>query len=247
VTGFTGRPWPFTVAPEVADLVGDQELRLLARLAAFGPFECIACGREATAAVAVAAAVAVRTAKTAASRGATVASSGRDLILLRLAHRSCLESQVIDSDRMPALAEDTVFAATAMQAGQPGPRPLLLVDFTAGAAAPAGPDGRADLLIRSLLEAGMTLVTDLATPLPQAPGFSVRIRRGKVSILDPAGAALAEGLTPVLVPGWQDAVRASSEVAVMAGSGLGLESGSGGLADAVRQGQVAGGRVPVRW
>jgi hypothetical protein len=72
---------PFDVAPEVADLAGLQELRTLARMANAGPFVCLSCGREGTASKATATAVVV-----------TISGRppGKERMMMRLAHRSCL-------------------------------------------------------------------------------------------------------------------------------------------------------------
>jgi hypothetical protein len=239
------RGLPFDVAPEVAALVGDQELRLLARQAAAGPFECVACGREGTAGKAATAAVAIRARR--ATRGTGSASPpGRELTLLRLAHTSCLRSQVIDSDEVLEPGDAAVNVSTAVLAGQGVPQPFLLLDFVSGiSAAPAGPDGRSDMLISMLLEEGMTLVSDLQAPLPHAPRLSVMIRRGKLSVQCQGRKPLVEEMKVIKAPGWRRAVKAQGEVTVLAGTALGLHAGFDGLGEAVRAAHVAGARVSV--
>lgn len=239
------REMPFDIAPEVRALAGGQELRLLARMAADGPFECIVCGQEETASKATAAAVIIRAPKPVPGGTGTTAPQNRDLILLRLAHRSCLPSQVLDSSEVMEPGAASVSVSTAVQTVQGVLQPLLVLDFVSGLAAAAGPDERMDLIVGTLLKAGMTLVSDLATPLPGAPGFSVRIQRRKVSVWMPDGTPLLEASTVVRAPGWRKAVRDMGEITVLAGSGLGLHGGTEGLAEAIRAGHVAGARISV--
>lgn len=245
MTQSSDRELPFDIAPEVSALAGSQELRLLARMAADRPFECIMCGQEGTASKATAAAVIIRAPKPVRDGTGTTAPQNRDLVLLRLAHRSCVPSRVLDSDEVmePGAASVGVSTAVLMVCGVP--QPLLLLDFVSGLGAVVGPDDRVDLVVSNLLEAGMTLVSDLAAPLPRAPGFSVRIRRGKVSVWLPEGTALLEEGTVVRAPGWRKAVKALGEITVLAGSGLGLNGGADSLAEAVRAGHVAGARISV--
>jgi hypothetical protein len=236
---------PFDVAPAVAVLAGDQELRKLARMAAAGPFECVACGREGTAGKSTTTAVAIRARKTARGGAGTTASADRDLTLLRLAHRSCLPSGVFDSDLVAEPGDAAVNVTTGMLPVDGVPRPLLLLDFVSSVGYPAGPDGRADMLMDMLLENGMTLVTDVRALLPRAPRLTVRIRRGKLSVQCQGHKPLVEEMRVNKAPGWRRAVRDQGEVTVLAGSALGLHAGFDSLAEAVRAGQVAGARVPV--
>jgi hypothetical protein len=238
------RELPFDVAPAVRALAGDQDLRLLAQMAA-EPFECIACGQEGTASKTAASAVIIRAPKVIRGGSAVTVSPNRDLMLLRLAHRSCLPSQIIDTDEVMEPGEASVGVSTAMFVVRGMPQPVLLLDFVSGFAAQAETDGRVDLLVSSLLKAGMALVTDLWSPLPRAPGFSVRMRRGKVSVWAPDGRALLEESEVVRAPGWRKVVRDLGEVTVLAGSGLGLSVGTDGLAEAVRAGRVAGALIQV--
>src|SRR5437763_1696911 len=120
---------PFDVAPEVAAIVGDQELRLLARQAAAGPFKCVACHRDGTARKGTASAVAIRAWRPARTGTDGTARATRALTLLRLAHTSCLLSQVLDSDEVLEPGDATVNVSTAMLAGHGDARPLLLLDF----------------------------------------------------------------------------------------------------------------------
>jgi hypothetical protein len=90
------------------------------------------------------------------------------------------------------------------------------------------------MLISMLLEAGTTLVTDLQAPLPRAPRFSVRIRRGKLSVRCQDQKPLVEEMKVIKAPGWRKAVKGQGEVIVLAGSALGLHAGFDGLAEAVR-------------
>jgi hypothetical protein len=238
-------PLPFDVAPEVAALVGDQELRMLARMAATGPFECVACGREGTAGKATTAAVAIRARKTVRGGTGETVSPERDLTQLRLAHRSCLPSAVFESDQVMEPGDAAVNVTTGMLAVEGVPQPLLLLDFVSAVSTPSGPDGRADMLIGMLLETGMTLVSDLHAPLPRAPRYSVKIRRRKLSVQCQGHKALVEEMKVNRAPGWRKAVEDQGEVTVLAGSVLGLHAGFDGLTEAIRAGQVAGARVAV--
>jgi hypothetical protein len=240
-----GRGLLFDVAPDVAALVGDQELRLLARQAAAGPFECAACGREGTAAKGTAAAVAVRARRTARSDTSGSSPKEEELTLLRLAHAACLRSQVIDSNQVLEPGGAAVNVSTGMLAHYGVPRPLLLLDFVSGISAPAGPDGRSDLLITTLLEDGMTLVSDIQSPLPHAPRFSVRIRHGKLSVQCQGRKPLVEEMKVIKAPGWRKAVKDHGEVTILAGTALGVHAGLDGLTEAVRAARVAGALVRI--
>lgn len=236
---------PFDVAPEVAALAGDQQLRLLARQAATGPFECVACDREGTAGKTRTVAVAIRARKAVRGATGTTVSQDRDLTVVRLAHRSCLPSAVFDSGQVAEPGDAAVNVTTGVLPVNGVPRPLLLLDFVSSVGYPAGPHDRGDMLIDMLLEDGMTLVSDLRAPLPRAPQFTVRIRRGKLSVQCQGHKPLVEEMKVNKAPGWRKAVKDQGEVTVLAGSVLGLHAGFDGLAEAVRAGQVAGARVSV--
>ena len=168
MTQSSDRELPFDITPEVSALAGSQELRLLARMAADGPFECIMCGQEGTASKATAAAVIIRGRRNLFRDGTgTTAPQNRDLVLLRLAHRIRARlSRVLDSGEVMEPGAASVGVSTAVLMVRGVPRPLLLLDFVSGLGALAGPDDRVDLVVSKLLEAGMTLVSDLAAPLP---------------------------------------------------------------------------------
>lgn len=227
---------PFESSAEVTTAVGGEELQLLARMAADGPFECWDCGQEGTASQQTAAAVVVR-------------GRGDELTLLRLAHRSCLRSQVLRDDRVTKAAfpqETDVSVSAALLPGDNGPRAALILDFT-GSAAAAGPGGRTDLLISSLLSAGMSLVSDITIAPPPAPGFSAVIGRSTVGITHHDGTPLlaeGTGLTPV--PGWHKAARRTGQITVLAGPALGLQTqGADGVTRAAREGRLTGGQVRI--
>lgn len=236
---------PFDVAPEVAALAGDRQLRLLARQAAAGPFECVKCGQEGKAGKKRTVAVAIRARKAVRGTTGTTASPDMDLTLVRLAHRSCLPSAVFDSGRLAEPGDAAVNVTTGVLPVDGVPRPLLLLEFVSSLGYPAGPGDRGDILIDSLLEDGMTLVTDHRAQLPRAPQFTVRIRRGKLSVRRQGHKPLVEKMRVNKAPGWRKAVKDQGEVAVLVGSALGLHAGFDGLAEAVRAGQVAGARVCV--
>ena len=67
--------------------------------------------------------------------------------------------------------------------------------------------------IHSLLEDGMTLVTDHRAQLPRAPQFTVRIRRGKLSVRRQGHKPLVEEMRVNKAPGWRKAVEDQGEVA----------------------------------
>ncbi|HEY3958631.1 MAG TPA: hypothetical protein VGM53_35150 [Streptosporangiaceae bacterium] len=229
-----GELLPFEVADEVAAAVGMEELRLLARMAGAGPFGCWACGQEGTASQQTAAAIVVR-------------GRGDELTLLRLAHQSCLRSQVLRDDRVEKAtfpSTTDVSVSTALLAGGHGPRAALILDFTGSAAAP-GPGGRTDLLISGLLSAGMGLIGDITIPPPTAPGFSAVLRRRKISITHRDGTPLVEEGDVTRIPGWHAAVRRTGQITVLAGSALGLEAGADGVTRAAREGRLAGGQIRV--
>lgn len=231
---------PFDVAPEVAELAGLQELRTLARMADAGPFDCLACEREGTASKATATAVVV----TFSGR-----PPGKERMMMRLAHRSCLASQIFVSEGDMTLQPETdVTAVAALLRGSDGPQPVLLLDFWTALTDPGtGPDGGTDLVVSNLLRDGMTLATDIFSPLPPASGFSARVGRRTVAIHDPHGRVLlaeAEVITP---PGWRRAIKKAGEITVHAGSGLGLGTGNlDGAVEVARLGHLVGGRVSVR-
>jgi hypothetical protein len=239
--------FPFQAAAEVVELVGEQELRVLSRMAAREPYECVLCGRDGTASRESATAVVIQTRAV----GKAGAAADQTLFLLRLAHRSCTPSRIIADADITAQVSDhqsvQVSAAVLTPTGagaHGGRRALLLVDFPSAVSTMPGPDGRSDLLVGSLLEAGMSLVGDIEVEPPPAPGFRVVTDWRTVSIWGP-DEALVEDANLVTPPGWKKAAKASGEVTVIAGAGLGADSGPGGLAAASRAGQLAGGVVAL--
>lgn len=232
---------PFDVSGEVAKLVGLQELRTLARIANAEPFECLSCEREGTASKATATAVVV-----------TISGRppGQERMMLRLAHRSCLLSQilVVNENDVTLQSESNVTVVAALLRGPDGPRPVLLLDFWTSLTDPgAGPDGGTDILVSRLLHAGMALVTDIDAPLPRAPGFSARVGRKTVGVWGLGGIPLLAEDEVLMPSGWRRVIKKDCEITVLAGTGLGLEKGNlDGTMAVARLGRLVGGRVSVR-
>jgi hypothetical protein len=235
---------PFEVAREVIELTGIEELRFLARMADAGPFECVICKREGTARKTTTAVVVLEI---------SGRPPGRERTMVHLAHRTCSTSQVrsIGEDDVQLNAESTVIGTTGLIGG-PGrrQRPLLILSFmTSLTAGPGGPD----ILVSSLVTDGMAVVRDLHQEVPLAPRFSASIKRETISLWDPHGKKLLIESEVSMLPGWRETVRDQGEVTVLAGSGLGLESGiESGIVEVdritavARLGRVVGGRVRVR-
>ena len=133
---------PFDVSGEVAKLVGLQELRTLARIANAEPFECLSCERQR-----IAQARPPRPQWWSRSSGRP---PGQERMMLRLAHRSCLLSQilVVNENDVTLQSESNVTVVRALLRGPDGPRPVLCSIFWTSLTDPgAGPDGGTDILV----------------------------------------------------------------------------------------------------
>jgi hypothetical protein len=235
---------PFEAVTKVTELTGIEQLESLARMADAGGFKCIFCKYDGvaskTSTVAVVFVIAGR-------------PVGQELTLVHLAHRTCSSScvLVIAEDDMQLAAASTVIGTSALLLGRHGrQRPVVIIDFLTSLT--AGPDGP-DLLVRRFVTDGMAVMRDLRREAPLASGFTASIRGETLSLWDPRGTKILIDLELSIIPAWREIVRRKGEVTVLAGSGLGLESGQDTsivemdrIIEVARLGRLVGARIQVR-
>ncbi|NUW47003.1 hypothetical protein [Nonomuraea rhodomycinica] len=222
------------VSAEVEPLVTAADLELLAAEAA-GGYACLACdqpGRLPAAAV--------------------VLRDG-DAMLLRLAHRECARSGVVEVPGLAAAltaAEPEARAVAALVPVGGEVEPVLLVEISVNVSTPAGGE-RVDAVVSWALQHGLHLVAALDTALDVAAGWRVELPGASALRVDGPGGTLFDG-TVTFAPKWRRAVIERGSCGVLLGVGLRLEQAPQGWADALdriaavgRAGRLAGGLVAV--
>jgi hypothetical protein len=229
------------VSAEVAELVGAENLRLLAEQAAAGGYTCTVCERRASSLAEPASVVVVRY--------GTVTS-------VKLAHVACASSRVVDvapgALRVAAETPATAVAGIFPSAGEFGRRPVLLVEM-ADTVDVAGGGERVDGVITHLIGRGLHLVTRIGRTAPVAAGWAVTLS-GPDGVRVTGPDTLVYDGTAWRPDGWErlvDALGGRCELFVGVGLQLaaGLPGGSEGLRrlrDASGAGLLAGGSVGVR-
>jgi hypothetical protein len=223
------------VSEEVAELVGEQNLRLLAEQVAYGGYTCTICERAST--------LAERPASVVVFYGVTVTA-------VKIAHASCSRSRVIDAELDPATdIQATAVAGVFPSATELGARPVLLVEMGMIDVAPGRE--RVDGVIREILAQGLHLISQIDGTPPFAVGWTVTLSAPEgVRVMGP-GQLVYDG-TASRPDGWEQVVAAlGNRCELFVGVNIRLAEGLGDdlhrLRDASRAGLLAGGSVAVRF
>jgi hypothetical protein len=230
------------VSAAVAELVGEQNLRLLAEQAQAGGYTCTVCEQRA-------ASLAEHPASVLVVRDGTVTA-------VKLSHVACESSRVVDAPpgalRVAAETPATAVAGILPSAAEFGMRPALLVEM-ADTVDVAGGGERVDGVITHVVERGLHLVARIGTTPPAVAGWAVTLSgRDGVQVTSPD--TLVYDGSAWRPDGWErlvDALGGRCELYIGVGLRLaaGLPGGAEGLRrlrDASRAGLLAGGSVGVR-
>lgn len=230
------------VSAAVAELIGEQDLRLLAEQAAASGYTCAVCEQRASSLAAHPASVLVV----------------RDdaLTAVKLAHVACASSQVVDVEpgslRVAAETSATAAAGILPSAGEFGARPVLLVEMAATIDVGGGGE-RVDGLITHVVGRGLHLVARIGRTPPAAAGWAVTLSGPDGVRVTGPDTLVYEG-TASRPDGWEQLVDAlGGRCELYVGVGLQLAAGLPGGAAGLRRlrevsqaGLLAGGSVAVR-
>ena len=237
-----GRFANLRVANEVLTVVGGREALLEQLAGADATVCCGACG------------VLAPIATTALSLIAQTSSDdprAPGFVRLSFAHQRCLPS-VAMVDRgiargylTPDRPDDEIRVARALRSAPPMPIVILepvgrrYFEFTAGG------EPR-DLFVSGLLEQGWILLNGnpQMVTLPLVAGWRLIAERHHLTLYDRDGNQPLKGVLVPPLPGWLQAYEAARHrAALIAGTGIGLDSGEPGLLAAIRGGRVVGATV----
>lgn len=226
------------VSAEVAELIGAENLRLLAARAASG-YTCSVCRQQAASLDDPASVVVFRDAT---------------LTAVKLAHTRCSGSRVVEvapgslqtTNEAPALA----VAGVLPSAGELGMRPVLIVEL--GAIDVGGGGDRVDGVVTALIERGLHLVDRVGRTAPVVEGWAVTLIGADVRAEGP-DMRVYEGQA-WRPDGWEQLVSAlGGRCELFIGVGLRLTEGLGDavegirrLQEASRAGLLVGGTVRCR-
>jgi hypothetical protein len=237
-----GRFANLRVANEVLAVVGGREA-LLAQLAGGEPtVRCGACGALAPIATTALSLIAQTT---------TSDSRAPGLVRLSFAHQRCLPSVAMVDRALargylaPDRPDDEIRVARALRSAAPVP---VVIWEPAGRhyyEQTAGGEPR-DLFVSGLLTQGWTLLDGdpRTVTLPVVPGWRLIPRGHQFTLYDHDGNQPFKGVVVPPLPGWLQAFeRARHRVALIAGTGIGLDTGEPGLLAAIRGGRVVGAVV----
>jgi hypothetical protein len=204
------------VSAEVAETVGEQNLRLLAEQAAAGGYTCTVCDERAS---------------SLAEPASVVVVCDGSVTSVKLAHTSCESSRVVDvapgSLRVAAETPATAVAGILPSAGEFGMRPVLLVEM-ADTVDVAGGGERVDGVITHVIARGLHLVDRVGRTAPVAAGWAVMLS-GPDGVRVTGPDTLVYDGTAWRPDGWER-----------------LAAGLRRLRDASRAGLLAGASVGVR-
>ncbi|MFI5614982.1 hypothetical protein [Amycolatopsis sp. NPDC051903] len=240
-----GRAW--SIAPDVAEQIGPEQLRRMNDPEWDSLLMCSFCGEEVPSDVPAAAIV--------------LEISGSSVAAALWAHETCHPSQILrlTSDearvRFPALHEpggsDVEVAGSVAVIDDEGTEllhPMLTISYTTEVR-DRGHAESTDLVTTALLRQGWNLITTLEEGFADGPrGWSVYAtpRPGgltEVCLMGPSGPETAA--TIELPELWFTAAAERGHVGVLQGPRLGWEAGTGALERAIRDGRLTGGVVPV--
>jgi hypothetical protein len=239
-------PWgPFAdlrVERDVLAVVGGREA-LLAQLAgAESTVRCDSCGQVAAIATTALSLIAQTT---------TGDPRAPGFVRLSFAHQRCLPSVAMVDEAIGRgyvaadRPDDEIRVARALRSAAPIPAVIWepagrnLFESTAGG------EPR-DLFVSGLLQQGWTLLDGdpQTATLPVVPGWRLIAERHQITLYDRDGNQPLKAVTVPPLPGWLQAYEAARHrVALIAGTGIGLDTGEPGLLAAIRGGRVAGATV----
>jgi hypothetical protein len=173
-------------------------------------------------------------------------------VRLFFAHRRCRASAVLAHragtrvDTAHALPEYELRVARGLRSAAPTP---VVICEPAGRAyyeATAGGEPR-DLFVSALLEQGAALLDGdpQSASLPVVAGWGLIAQEHRLTLYDHDGNRPIDNATVPPLPGWQQAYEAEPYCAMIAGTGIGLDTGQPGLLAAIRGGRVVGAAVPA--
>lgn len=179
--------------------------------------------------------------------------------VMQFAHFDCMPSQIIavpdfDPARLEGQGEDVTYLKVAYEPGRDGHpyEAMLLVDRPRGVDVVTETGDRAGIHMQELLGAGMELAMAMSQPFPALPDYTIHLNP------DGRGHFTHTGGHPGLFleefdfaddrsGAWIATARATGWITVLSGN-LGIEhvpvaETQDALADAIRSGTVAGGRI----
>lgn len=237
-----GRFANLRVADEVLAVVGGRAA-LLGELAGAGPtVRCGACDQLAPIAT---------TALSLLAQTATGDPQAPGFVRLSFAHQRCLPSAAMVDRAIargylaPGRPDDEIRVARALRSAAPIP---VVIWEPAGRSyyeSTAGGEPR-DLFVSGLLEQGWALLDgDPGTvSLPVVAGWRLIAERHHLTVYDRDGNQPLKGVVVPPLAGWLQAYEAGRHrAALIAGTGIGLDTGEPGLLAAVRGGRVVGATV----
>ena len=199
------------IAPEVAEILGSEDVILAAFDTAEVGFLCTACGQPGK--------------LTPTDRASVVVyrpERGNGAPIVRYAHEHCEASEVIETDAPQLVDPGSVWPAKAWLRPHGDPRAVVLVGPRMLALRLTDGGETINRITAELLGCGFDLLTDTDASMRPVDGLAVRLGPGdRVAVVDGDDCPLWDGPLS-LPPGWQEAASTSGRVGVVVASGLNL-------------------------
>jgi hypothetical protein len=195
-------------SPEVAAIVGEEDLARLRTGAAFARYTCWACGRPGLADT---------------QPASVIVELGEQAARVSLAHARCAPSQVVEllGVVVPTVAEDSDadMAAKAAVFPYPGGAQAVLILEPRVEIATRSPGGeRIDVLLTRLLGMGLSLVHAVGELSGPAPGWQLELPgRRQVRVTAADGSVVYEGSCGHPRP-WRQQIAATGRCVVLTGT-----------------------------